>query len=164
MPHISALHMDETAWIPLTQGKAALVDYDLFNELNRWKWYFTGRYAARQDNLKNGKQRTVFMHRVVLNTPPGLFTDHIDLNKLHNTKANLRVATKSQNGANRKVLPNNKTGLKGACYHKASKSFVAQIHEGGTMRYLGRYQTAQLAHEAYAAAAIKLHGPFARAY
>src|SRR5208282_6916814 len=48
------------------------------------------------------KQKTIRMHRLLLGARPGQQVDHGDGNGLNNRRNNIRIATRSQNGANRK--------------------------------------------------------------
>ncbi len=63
-------------YIKLTQGKKVMVDDSDFEWLNQWKWQLSDNgYAIR-------RYKTTFrMHRLINNTPSGLFTDHINGNK-----------------------------------------------------------------------------------
>lgn len=91
---------------------------------------------------------------------PASEVDHKDLNRQNNKWENLRLATSSQNKANRKgrgAYP------KGVCFHKASGLFSSRIHSNGKQISLGYFNTPELAHEAYRLAAPKYHGEFARA-
>jgi hypothetical protein len=86
--------------------------------------------------------------------------DHRDLDPSNNRWANLRRATRSQNCANRGVPRNNTWGLKGVSYD--GWRWRATIHKKGKRHYRGGFSTPQAAHAAYAKAARKLHGEFAR--
>lgn len=86
--------------------------------------------------------------------------DHIDMDKANNRLANLREATHSQNLGNRRTYANNKLGIKGVS--RKSKGFHAQIRIDGKKLCLGQHATPELASDAYAAAAIKYFGDFAR--
>lgn len=88
--------------------------------------------------------------------------DHIDNDSLNNRIANLRQANRSQNGMNRGPQANSKSGLKGVCWHKKTKSWIATIKANGRLMHLGSYATTKEAQAAYAAAAEKYHGAFAR--
>ena len=100
----------------LTKGFIALVDDDDYNHLSQWKWHVSNGYAVRTRHFKdlNGKwcKQTIFMHRVIMNTPKGMYTDHVDQNKLNNCKPNLRFCTISENNRNRKPQTNNNSGYK----------------------------------------------------
>lgn len=91
--------------IPLTKGKFAIVDDDMYEELSKYKWQENHGYACRNTNRKTKK---LFMHNVIADTPSGMFCDHIDGNKLNNLRSNLRNCTKQQNGFNRKKNTNSK--------------------------------------------------------
>lgn len=85
--------------------------------------------------------------------------DHIDGNRARNVWGNLRLATSSQNAANRR---GNGGGLKGVDVLPGGR-FQARISFGGKLHYLGLFDTAEEAHAAYVAKAKELFGEFARA-
>lgn len=88
--------------------------------------------------------------------------DHINMVKSDNRFCNLRQATNGQNMSNRKVMA--KSNLKGVVFLKwmKEKPWKAQITHNKKVHYLGCFKTKEEAHSAYCAAAIKLHGDFAR--
>jgi hypothetical protein len=86
--------------------------------------------------------------------------DHRDLDPSNNRWTNLRQATRSQNNANRRASPKNACGLKGASPHQGQ--WRATICKNGRKHHLGAFATPQAAHAAYAKAARKLFGKFAR--
>jgi hypothetical protein len=88
------------------------------------------------------------------------FLDHIDGNPLNNRIENLRAATKAQNAMNRRVRADSSTGIKGIT--PKGKRFGACIYVDGAAKYLGTFDSADLAQAAYAAAANKHFKEFAR--
>lgn len=86
--------------------------------------------------------------------------DHINTIKTDNRLANLREATPQENQRNRKVSSSNKTGLKGVSLGKTGK-YRARIHVDGKELFLGLFDSAIAAAEAYDNAAINLFGSFA---
>jgi hypothetical protein len=87
--------------------------------------------------------------------------DHIDTNRSNNKIENLRPATNSKNGANRKLGSNSKTGFKGV--HQINEcKFRAYISINKKRKHLGYFNTATDAHLAYQAAAKDAFGEFAR--
>jgi hypothetical protein len=89
-----------------------------------------------------------------------LVIDHRDGDPANNRWNNLRSATRSQNSANRRLHRNNACGLKGVSAH--GDRWCATICKNGRIRHLGLFPTPQAAHAAYAKAARKLFGEFAR--
>lgn len=128
-------------------------------------------YAARnfRHYAENGalKWHTDLMHCVILERslgfkiPSDRVVDHIDNNSLNNCRANLRLATRSENMQNRKRNTNSTTGFKGVTFNKAHKKWQAQIRVNGVLKHLGSFASPELAYEAYCEAARELHGEFA---
>ena len=81
-------------------GLFAVVDADLYDWLNQWKWSArkssNGKtfYAWRNNDYVNGKQGPrVFMHRQIMAVSAGLEVHHTDDNGLHNWRGNLAAMT-----------------------------------------------------------------------
>jgi hypothetical protein len=91
---------------------------------------------------------------------PGQTVDHINGIKLDNRWKNLRDATRAENCRNANKAPNSH-GLKGVRKGSANR-YEAQICFNYKKIYLGCFDSAEKAHEAYKEAAIKLHGKFAK--
>ena len=89
---------------------------------------------------------------------PALSMDHIDRNRANNSFSNLRLATKSQNMANRKNWRNQ---YKGVFKTPQGRGYAARIRKDGVATYLGYFKTPEEASKAYLAAAEKLHGQYA---
>ncbi|MBU2859359.1 hypothetical protein HF290_02705 [Acidithiobacillus ferrooxidans] len=111
---------------------------------------------------ENGKRTTLYMHRLIFNAPAGLQVDHRDGNGLNNIRSNLRLATRLENGKNRRMQSNNACGLKGVCQRKDNDKWVATIRVEGRNLHLGTFSTADEAHAAYCAASASYHGEFGR--
>jgi hypothetical protein len=88
--------------------------------------------------------------------------DHADGDKLNNRIANLRPATKAQNGANSGLSKRNSTGFKGVHRAHQNSGYGARIMIDGKLHLLGTFATAEEAAEARRDAATRLHGAFAR--
>jgi len=85
--------------------------------------------------------------------------DHIDT--LSNCIENLRPATHSQNGKNRKTPKNNTSGVKGVSWHKRSKKWVVSIGVNWKRKALGYFDDLDLAELVSIEARNKYHGEFA---
>lgn len=119
------------------RGDMFLIDLDDFERVKRIAWrktkdgYFRGKY--------NGK--TIQLHRFILNVSNEVLVDHQDHDKSNNRKYNLRPVTTSQNGMNRNVASNCKSGVTGVCWYKAKQKWQAQIKINNRQIYLGRYDS-----------------------
>lgn len=83
--------------------------------------------------------------------------DHINEDKIDNRIENLRVCNNMGNMRNRGKQKNNTSGYKGVTYHVKLKKWAASI--GG--KYIGVYQTPELAAAAYNEKATIIHKEFA---
>jgi hypothetical protein len=88
--------------------------------------------------------------------------DHRDGNPFNNRWCNLRVSSRSDNGANQRRRRTNRSGFKGVAFDRRRGKWRAEITQRGRRYFIGRYATAEQAHAAYAAKARELFGEFAR--
>jgi HNH endonuclease len=153
--------------IPLTQGRVALIDDADFALVSGIKWSLLNHshsatcYAKSTTTSDDGRRSTLLMHRIILGvTDRNTFVDHANRNGLDNRRTNLRIATRSQNGANRVINLPNKNGLRGVVFLPRSNIFRAQISQGGVPTYLGSFKTAAEAHAAYVTKGRELFGEF----
>lgn len=86
--------------------------------------------------------------------------DHINGDPFDNRICNLREVDTSQSVVNRKTY--GKSGFKGVTKVAGAKTWTANISFRGVTKYLGCFQTAEEAHEAYKKVAAELHGEYAR--
>ncbi len=93
---------------------------------------------------------------------PQVEVDHRDCVPENIRWANLRLATASQNGANKRTYKNNKCGTKGVTVLPSGR-YRATLRKDGRFHHIGCFETAMEASLAYMAAAKEKHGEFARA-
>lgn len=148
-------------------GTVALVDDADFEWLNQFKWnvakYRNYLYAVRSDTPVNGVQKQVKMHRQILGlSDPKIFGDHKNINTLDNQRSNLRIATPSQNSANRTTRKNGSSKYLGLCWMPNRKRWTVTIKKDGVVKNLGYFKNEKDAALSYNNEAIKLHGEFAK--
>jgi len=154
--------------IPLTQSQAVLIDDEDFDLVSGYKWYSLWNihvhsfYAVTNIIKPDGKRTSLYMHRLIMGAKKGQQVDHIHHRTLDNRKSELRLCTNSQNQHNRVKYANNSSGFKGVCFDKHRKKWKAQITLNCKYKFLGHYDTPELAYAAYCRAAAELHGEFAR--
>lgn len=105
----------------------------------------------------------VYMHRFLADPPEGMEIDHINGDRLDNRRANLRVVTRQQNAMN--VTGRMDGKLPGTTLIKrknGTRMWKAQMRFQGKNLYLGQFPDENEAHRAYADAAKKYRGEFAR--
>lgn len=144
--------------IKLTKNKVALVDEEDYSLVIHYNWYYHQGYARTNITINKTIIR-IYMHRLILNVPKGLFTDHINKNTLDNRKKNLRIVTMTQNNwnLNRKGL----SKYRGVSWDKNRNKWIAKISINNKTLNLGRYKTEQEAAYAYNKIAKKIRGKFA---
>jgi hypothetical protein len=103
-----------------------------------------------------------YLHRILTSAQCGMDVDHANGNGLDNRRANLRVCSRTENNANRRVVMS-ATGIKGVHFETSTGKWRAEIHFHGIRHRLGRFSSADRAAAAYAQKAKELFGEFANA-
>lgn len=155
-----------TKEIPLTRGMVAVVDDADYEMLAQHKWHVMSiGYPARTVKGPKG-WRVVPMHQFIVGElPKGQCADHIDRNRLNNTRANLRVVTAHWNSCN-KPKYTGKSKYRGVSPTKRNNlnPWVASIGMHGVGKkkcrvHLGYFRTEEDAARAWDAAALEWFGP-----
>jgi hypothetical protein len=150
--------------IELTKGQTAIVCDCHYETVSGEKWracrcWKKLVYAVRSI-MVDGKKKVILMHSVINNTPPGMFTDHINGNPLDNRCCNLRSVTVQQNNLNKGKYSNNTSGFKGVT--KTRNKWQAKLKIDGKDKYLGSFDSPEEAAIAHDIGARKYHGEYAR--
>lgn len=153
----------DLAFVPLTKGHEAVIDAADAPLVSGVNWNACeqkhGVYAVRQER-RAGKQIAIRMHRLIMQAPDGMQVDHINGDGLDNRRANLRLASHTENNRNTRTPINNTSGFKGVAWHAANRKWRAYIKVENRQKYLGLFATAEAAHAAYCLAADQFHGNF----
>jgi hypothetical protein len=145
-------------YIALTKGKFATVDAADYEWLIQFRWHATGthgRYYAA--TVIDGK--SISMHRMIMNPPPGKVTDHMDGNGLNNSRANMRNCTPQQNRYNQRPLRRKASQYIGV-FRRGDK-WYAKITHNRKCHFLGPFDTEVEAAKARDKKAIELRGQYA---
>ena len=131
--------------ITLSQGKFAIVDNADYHLVSKHKWYarkIGKSFYAGRTSYKRGKKTNVHIHRVIMKTPIGFDTDHLNGNGLDNRRKNLRICSHAKNMSNRpKKNKNNTSGSSGVYWNKSAKKWQAQVSRKGRFFYLGVFSS-----------------------
>jgi hypothetical protein len=133
----------------------------------QYKWHASD---GRGGNFYAVNRKMQKMHRLImLNSNPKfeirntkLLVDHINGNGLDNRRANLRLATYTQNNwNNRQRVERYSSKYRGVSWHKRWGKWSAVISVKGRKKHLGYYRDEKEAAEAFDRAAKKYRGEFA---
>ncbi|HTS15292.1 MAG TPA: hypothetical protein VMH24_06470, partial [Candidatus Sulfotelmatobacter sp.] len=122
---------------------------------SRGRWYVNG---------SDGAGGTVMLHRLLLGLARGdpRQGEHRNGDGLDNRRANLRIATQSQNNANTKKRPSAiHSRFKGVSWHRKGHKWQGHITVDGHARGLGLFVDESDAARAYDQAALAAWGDFA---
>lgn len=161
----SAENSQDYKLIPLSgkrgEGKFAIVDADVYEELSRYKWRLLKDYVARSERA-NGSHKTILIHRQIMNSPVGMDTDHRNGNKLDNRRENLRICTTAQNVVNRRKTSSlTSSQFAGVSFDKSTGKWKATIGFNKRQINLGLFDSEEYAARVRDGATIVLFGEFA---
>lgn len=134
-----------------------------------WNTKFSGKLAfntASSDGYKRGRinNKEYLAHRVAwaiyYGEWPSSDIDHIDRNPSNNTISNLRLATPSNNQWNKSKCKSNTSGYKGVTWSKDKKKWMARCSAHGKEKFLGYFDDARSASEAYCTYSKDKHGDY----
>lgn len=120
------------------RGRSALIDDDDFERVSKLAWWVTPQgYAVAKPPSGSRKRKTISMHRLVINAPPGSEVDHINRNKLDNRKCNLRLCTHSENCRNKGKRRGCSSQHRGVSWNKRKGAWQVVIRVNGRLKWGG---------------------------
>jgi len=130
-------------------SKWTVLDRQDWSWAKDFKWCESGGYVMRGVR-RDGKTTMFYLHREIAarmfgeDRLKGKEVDHIDRNRLNNSRQNLRLATHQQNLCNRSKHRNNTSGVPGVIWNKATQKWVVKI----AGKHVGLFATKEAAIEA----------------
>jgi hypothetical protein len=138
-------------------------DLDDYDKIKDYCWFETNQ-GYIQANTTNGDKIDgrgfIKLHRLVTNNQ-WKYVDHINRNKFDNRKANLRECSRSQNGMNRDLYANNKSGITGVYYNEDKNRYEVSVKINCQQQYLGCFTDKTDAIKCRLHAEAKYYGDFA---
>lgn len=150
-----------------TDGHFSVSDED-FYRVRTYSWGFYkhprgSSIRARLWDKEEKKYKGWILSRFILDVrDPNIQVDHKNNDRLDNTRENLRLCTPQENCRNRPKYRGTSSKYKGVYRRAANGKYCAQISDGKRRINLGDFASEVEAARAYDAAAIRLHGEFAR--
>lgn len=126
----------------------AIIDAEDIDKVKKLKWCENGSGYAQATHKNRGK--VVLMHRFI--KPYKVELDHKNRDKLDNRKSNLRVATRMENGRNRKS-----SGIYKGVY-KSGNNWIVRVWFNGDNVNIGSFADSTLAAHIYNDVATQLLG------
>lgn len=143
--------------------RVAVIDDIDAHWISQREWALDGRgyVVCYLFGRRNASPKSVQLHRLITLAPDTMTVDHWDRDTLNNRRSNLRVATQSQQNANRAKFKG-ASQYKGVFRRRDGLKWCAQVSWKGWRYSLGSFEDEVDAARAYNYAATKLMGDFAR--
>jgi hypothetical protein len=140
----------------LKNGLNFTIDKDDYDLIKNYSWQ-TNSENYVQTTINN---KSVKLHRFLMNPKENEYVDHINHNTLDNRKENLRVCTNEENCRNKRTYKNNTSGVKGVTWMKKNQVWIARITYNKKRIHLGCFSTLEEAKKSRQEAEIKYFGEF----
>lgn len=148
------MSMDTIVFIPLTQGKVAVVDFADFELVRPFKWS-TARHQRRHYASRSAGRTSRLMHNHITGVKQ---VDHRNGNGLDNRRCNLRLFNQSQNMKSFRRKPDGTTSkFRGVNWDAILDLWVAMSNHGGKTKRIGKFESEEDAARAWDADAVR-HG------
>jgi hypothetical protein len=159
-----------TIQIPLKHGLFAIVSKIDAERVLLLNWravkigysYYAVAYDPSSYDPEKGTWKNIFLHRFILNAPPGILVDHKNGNGLENSRDNIRLCTNTENQYNRtRLSSNNLSGNTGVSWLPKRNKWRSLIMCQGKKIYLGEFDLKEEAVAARQMAESVYFGEFA---
>ena len=101
--------------------------------------HLRGRNLDTRHARVDGKTQTFYLHRVIMNPPPGREVIFLNHDRLDCRRENLRIATREEARQHHRMRSDCKTGAKGVRFNGESDTYSAYIYRNGHAYHVGTY-------------------------
>jgi len=138
-----------------SKGENYYFDLEDYDKIKNYYWYKNSQEYIVTNNIDQNK--TIRMHRLVMNCPDDMEIDHIFQNRNDNRKEFLRLATRSQNEMNINLRSHNTSGVTGVNWSNKREKWQSQIGINRKIIFLGYFDDFDEAVQIRKEAEIKYH-------
>ena len=150
--------------VPVYNRRGVQVASFLISSCDKELLQYTWRLRNRGYIYRKVQGKEIWLHNEIMCPQDGYVVDHINGDKLDNTRDNLRVCTQADNMKNLKLSTSNTTGIKGVGWRSHCNKWRAYIQCDGKFIHLGNFDNKEDAIKARKDAEVKYFGEFARQY
>lgn len=152
----------DIAFVPLkSSDKMAIIDIIDYDIVSKYNWTLMPNGYVTGATIGQLKHKNMYLHKLILPSPDGMQTDHINCDKLDNRRSNLRIASPSQNSANYPSKSRSRVPFKGIVYREKSESYYVRCRSNHKTYCIGCFKNINDAAQAYDMATFMLNGQFA---
>jgi len=126
--------------IPSNPNLTVLIDTEDYEKIRHLNWCISSSGYVFSGNIR--------LHRLVMDqSDPKIFVDHIDGNKLNNTKNNLKISNIKLNGQNKTKRKNTSSKYQGVSLSHTKTRWIAVVHYQGKDYRVGSFEDEEIAAE-----------------
>lgn len=140
-----------------------ILDNADYHKVKDYPWRLQNGRVVANVKGEDGKRKTLFLSRLIMDAPKGMVVDHINHDPLDNRRCNLRVCTQQENTWNSRKLGRGDTTsrYKGVYWDSRRQEWGAMICVDGKNHRLGFFKKEETAAHAYNRAALDWFGEYA---
>lgn len=120
-----------------TVGKVK-IDIEDIERVQQHKWHINDN-DQKYVTSESFEERTVRLHRFLMDCPKDKIVDHIDRDIFNCRKSNLRICSRTENNWNAGVRRDSGTGIRGVYFDKTSGKYKAHIQVNKKRINLGTF-------------------------
>ena len=149
--------------LSLNKGRfTVLIDSEDLERVSSRRWYVAGNGYVYSQTMIEGVKHIMLLHRFIMNCPKECVVDHKDHNPLNNSKVNLRICSRRQNGQNCRIdRKNNTSGYRGVYWNARRSKWQVGVKINGRCATVGYFDCKEAAARHFNKKAQELYGEFA---